>query len=121
MAKTKPVAARINLKSLRPAVRKALSGVQAKPIRQALRGKPLSRKPKGVRWGHISEINFLLPIGGKKWRAQPQRLQNLHSWRADHAVVSNHKVVRSAARRLGVKPSSDMSIDQKVAFFDKRK
>lgn len=121
MARIKPVTARISLKALRPAVRKALSGIRGKPVRDALRGRIEPRKPRGNRWGKVSEINYLLPIGGKLWRAQPKRLQHLHGFRADHAVVSNHNVVRSAARRLGVKPTSDLSVNQKVAFFQKRK
>ena len=121
MARTKPVTARISLKALRPAVRKALSGVTGKQTRQALKGRIEPRKAKENRWGRTSEINYLLRIGSKQWNAQTARLRHLNSLRADHAVVSNHAVVRAAARRLGVKPSSDTTIAQKVAFFEKRK
>lgn len=120
MAKRKPVVARISLKALRPVVRGALAGVKARPIRQALKGRVQPKKPKGVRWGHVSEINYLLKIGSPEWRRQPKRLQHLHGWRADHAVTPSHLNVRAAARRQGVKPSSDTTINQKVAFFQKR-
>ena len=120
MAKTKPVVARITLKALRPAVRKALSGVTGRSVRQALKGRIEPRKPKERRWGKVSEINYLLKIGSPLWNKQLTRLRHLHSWRADHAVAT-HVAVRGAARRLGIKPSSNTTIAEKVAFFEKRK
>lgn len=77
-----------------------------------------AKKPKGVRWAKLRELNSRLHIGTPAWNKQPYRIKQLSAWRADHhpKIVSGHLPVRRKARSYGIKPSSDISLGTKVTF-----
>lgn len=76
---------------------------------------------KKVRWGHLYEIEKIRRIGDAEYNASPARLKHLASWRRMHAVAANgHASVQMSGTRLGVRPSSNMTIKQKNKFIRRR-
>lgn len=87
------------------------------------------RKPVGVRWGKLSEISHLRKIPTEKFDERrktyafdllPSRLKELASWRRMHKI-RKHLAIRKVARRQGKKPSSDITLPNKIDFIRKRK
>ena len=87
-----------------------------------------NRKPVGVRWGKLSEIQHLrkIPTVPFDQRSKtyafdllPSRLKHLASWRRMHSL-RNHLAIRAVARRQGVKPSSNITLPKKIEFLKKR-
>ena len=78
-------------------------------------------KLRPVRWGHVHELDRRGRSGTSRFYQYPKRLQHLHSWRAMHKLAGSHMPVRMSGTRQGIRPSSDMSIKQKVNFVEKRR
>ena len=78
-------------------------------------------KLRPVRWGHLHELDRRVRSGTSKFYEYPKRLQHLHAWRAMHKLAGDHKPVQMSGTRQRVRPSSDMSIKQKVNFVEKRR
>jgi hypothetical protein len=84
------------------------------------------RKP---RWGRLAEIAHLQKVPTIPFNMRdkvyafdllPTRLKHLASWRRMHKI-RNHPAIRKVARRQGVKPSSDITLPNKIQFLHKRK
>lgn len=78
----------------------------------------MRRKRKSNRWGTLKQIRHVRKVPGPAYNRLPRKLKHLASWRAMH-VKKSHKSVRSYARRNGVKPSSNLSLKQKLAYVQR--
>lgn len=74
----------------------------------------MAKQLKKVRWGHVHELDRRLHVGSTKWKERlPNRLKHLSAWRYLH-LLGRHKQIQNRARRKGVKPSSDLTLRQKI-------
>jgi hypothetical protein len=80
----------------------------------------LKKKPAGVRWAKLRELDRRIKIGSATFNKLPYRIRQLSAWRADH-LSNSHRNVRAYARKKGVKPSSDITLGTKVTYFLSRK
>jgi len=72
-----------------------------------------------VRWGHVSELDRRLHVGTPAWREMPRRLRHLSAWRRLHTLDDHHTIHRAAAR-IGVRPSSNLKLRDKVSLVKLR-
>jgi len=75
-------------------------------------------KPRGVRWGRVDELDRRIHVGSPAFSEYPTRLQHLAAWRFLHKL-RHHRTIHNAAARLGVSPSSNLRVKQKVALAQK--
>lgn len=74
-----------------------------------------------VRWAHLFELDRRCKVGSAAWYARHRewRLRKLSAWRGMHAVA-RHTQIRWAARRMGIKPSSDIPLRQMVRMMERK-
>jgi hypothetical protein len=75
--------------------------------------KTYGRKPKGVRWGKMREIDKRIHVGTGAWEGMPRRLKHLTSWRRMHMLPGGkaaHMPVRMYGTRAKVRPSSNLRL-----------
>lgn len=74
-----------------------------------------SHEQGGVRWGHVNEIDRRTHVGTPAWYQihQQTRLRHLSAWRRLH-MQRPHETISRRAAQMGVSPSSDTSVPQKV-------
>lgn len=80
----------------------------------------LAAKP---RWGRVAELDRRIRVGSQTWKALPNRLKHLSSWRRAH-MFGGHMPVRMYGTRHKIRPSSNLRLTgrvSKLAFIQKRK
>ena len=80
--------------------------------------KSYGRKPRGVRWGKVREIDYRIKVGSATWGKMPRRLKHLTSWRRMHQLPGGkkaHMPVRMYGVRHKVRPSSNLRLNGRVS------
>lgn len=80
--------------------------------------KSYGRKSKGVRWGHVKEIDYRIKVGTKTWKGLPHRMKQLTAWRRMHMLPGGkgaHNPVRMFGTRHKVRPSSNLPLSGRKA------
>ena len=84
---------------------------------------------KTVRWGHVDQIKhvhsvldrrYSKVVPTKSFTALPLRLKHLSAWRAMHLFPGGHETPQMVGTRAQVRPSSNLSLKQKLKYLKKR-
>ena len=82
-------------------------------------------KLKPLRWGQVDEIKQVRRVlkndgkPTKSFQGLTTKLKHLAAWRRQH-MFGGHTPVQMAGTRKKVRPSSNMSLKQKLEFIRKR-